>query len=302
MADFVSAFWNWFIIIPTVIGILAMFPLIFKNRGTKVTGEVETTGHIWDEDLAEYNHPLPGWWLNMFVITVVFSIVYLILYPGLGNFEGMLGWTSKGQYESQIEKAEKEYGPLYKKYAAVDIETLSRNAEALKTGERLYANYCGVCHGSDARGARGFPNLRDQNWLYGGNPDQIKTTILSGRSGVMPSWEAVLGAAGVSDVTEYVLSLSDREHDASLAAKGKVHFDTTCAACHGPDGTGNQALGAPNLTDRIWQYGGSKKSIIETITIGRNGQMPAHKDFLGEDRVHVLTAYVYSLSQEYEQD
>ena len=302
MADFVRGFWNWFIIIPTVIGILAMFPLIFKNRGTKVTGGFETMGHKWDEDLEEYNHPLPGWWLNMFVITLVFGIVYLILYPGLGNFAGMLGWTSIGQYESQIEQAEKDYGPLFKKYAAVDIETLAKDPEALKTGERLYANYCSVCHGSDARGAKGFPNLRDQNWLYGGQPDQIKTTLLNGRNGVMPPWEAVLGAAGVTEATEYVYGLNGREHDESLAAKGKVHYDTVCVACHGPEGKGNQMLGAPNLTDRIWQYGGSRKSINETLTLGRNGQMPAFKDFLGEDRIHVLTAYVYSLSHEYEQD
>lgn len=302
MADFVSSFWNWFIIIPTVIGILAMFPLIFGNRGTKVSGEPETMGHKWDEDLEEYNHPLPGWWLNMFVITLVFGIVYLILYPGLGNFAGVLGWTSLGQYEAQVEKAEADYGPLYKKYAAVDIETLSKDPDALKTGERLYANYCAQCHGSDARGAKGFPNLRDQNWLYGGQPEQIRTSLLNGRNGVMPAWVGVLGETGVTEVTEYVYGLNGRDRDEALATKGKVHYDTVCAACHGADGTGNQALGAPNLTDRIWQYGGSRKSITETLTLGRNGQMPAHKDFLGEDRIHVLTAYVYSLSHEYEQD
>ncbi len=303
MADFVSGFWNWFIIIPTVIGIAALFPLIFSNRGTKVPGEeAEKMGHVWDGDLEEYNNPLPGWWLNMFIITLVFGIVYLVLYPGLGNFSGMLGWSSKGQYEAQVEKAEADYGPLYKKYAAVNIETLAKNPDALKTGERLYANYCSGCHGSDARGAKGFPNLRDQNWLYGGLPDQIKTSIVAGRNGVMPPWEAVIGADGVRDVTEYVLSLSGREHGFEAATKGKVQFDSLCAACHGADGKGNQALGAPNLTDRIWQYGGSKESIIETINLGRNGQMPAHKDFLGEDRIHVLAAYVYSLSQEYEKD
>ena len=214
----------------------------------------------------------------------------------------MLGWSSKGQYEAQVEKAEADFGPLYEKYAAVDVEVLAKNPEALKTGERLYANYCSGCHGSDARGAKGFPNLRDQDWLYGGAPEQIKTALLNGRSGVMPALEAALGADGVVNVTEYVLSLSGRDHDVALAAKGKVNFDSICAACHGADGKGNQALGAPNLTDRIWQYGGSRKSIIETLELGRNGQMPAHKDFLGEEKIHLLTAYVYSLSQEYEQD
>ena len=303
MADFVSDFWHWFIIIPTVIGILALFPLIYANRGDKVSAdEVDTTGHVWDDDLEEFNNPLPGWWLNMFVITIVFGIIYLILYPGLGRFEGVLGWSSKGQYESQVDTAEKTYGPIYQKYAAIDIETLAKDAGALRTGERLFANYCTVCHGSDARGARGYPNLRDQDWLYGGEPDQIKTSILNGRNGVMPGWEAVIGADGVLDVTEYVVSLSGRDHDAGVAARGKVFFDSTCAACHQADGTGNHALGAPNLTDRIWLYGGSRKSIIESIKIGRSGKMPGHKEFLGEDRVHLLAGYIYSLSQDFEND
>ena len=303
MADFVSDFWHWFIVIPTVIGILALFPLIFANRGSKVSGDqVDTTGHVWDDDLEEYNNPLPGWWLNLFIITLVFGIVYLILYPGLGRFEGILGWTSTGQYDKQVEAAEKIYGPIYEKYAAIDIKTLAKDPEALRTGERLFANYCTVCHGSDARGARGYPNLRDQDWLYGGEPDQIKASIMNGRIGVMPAWEAVLGAEGILDVSGYVVSLSGRDHEPGAVASGKVHFDTICAACHQADGTGNHALGAPNLTDRIWLYGGSGKSIIESIKQGRTGNMPAHKEFLGEDRIHLLAAYIYSLSQDFENE
>jgi cytochrome c oxidase cbb3-type subunit 3 len=279
MADFVSDFWHWFIIIPTVIGILALFPLIYANRGDKVSAdEVGTTGHVWDDDLEEFNNPLPGWWLNMFVITIVFGIIYLILYPGLGRFEGVLGWSSKGQYEAQVDTAEKTYGPIYQKYAAIDIKTLVKDPEALNTGERLFANYCTVCHGSDARGARGYPNLRDQDWLYGGEPEQIKTSILSGRNGVMPGWDAVIGADGVHDVTEYVVSLSGRNHDAGVAARGKVVFESTCVACHQADGTRNHALGAPNLTDRIWLYGGSRKSIIESIKRRISSTIPRVKD------------------------
>ena len=303
MADFVSDFWHWFIIVPTVIGILALFPLIYANRGDKVSAdEVDTTGHVWDDDLEEFNNPLPGWWLNMFVITIVFGIIYLILYPGLGRFEGVLGWSSKGQYEAQVDTAEKTYGPIYQKYAAIDIKTLAKDPEALNTGERLFANYCTVCHGSDARGARGYPNLCDQDWLYGGEPEQIKTSILNGRNGVMPGWDTVIGADGVHDVTEHVVSLSGRDHDAGMAARGKVVFESTCVACHQADGTGNHALGAPNLTDRIWLYGGSRKSIIETIKDGRSGKMPGHKEFLGDDRVHLLAGYIYSLSQDFEND
>ena len=302
MADFVSDFWNWFIIIPTLIGILVWFPFVYMNKGSKTPGEPGKTGHIWDDDLEEYNNPLPGWWLNMFVITLVFGIVYLILYPGLGSFQGMLGWSSKGQYEDQIKTADETFGPIFEKYAAIDVKTLAQDADALNTGERLFANYCSVCHGSDARGAKGFPNLRDGDWLYGGEPEQIKTSILQGRKGVMPPWQEALGDSGVVDVAEYTLSLSGRDHDAEAAARGKVHFDTLCVACHLPDGSGNQALGAPNLTDRIWLYGGSSKSVIESIAKGRAGDMPAHQEFLGEPRVHILAAYVYSLSQELEHE
>lgn len=303
MADFVSDFWHWFIIIPTVIGILVLFPFIYMNRGSKpAAGEEDTTGHVWDEDLKEFNNPLPGWWLNMFVITLVFGIVYLLLFPGLGHFQGFLGWSSKQRYEKQMQAAEETYGPRFQRYAAVDIEALSKDKEAMKSGERLFANYCSVCHGSDARGAKGYPNLRDQDWLYGGAPDRIKTSILNGRQGVMPPWEAVLGENGVLDVTEYVLSLSGRDHDESAATRGKTQFEAVCAACHQADGSGNPDLGAPNLTNRIWLYGGSRKSIIESISKGRGGNMPAHKEFLGENRVHVLAAYVYGLSQEYEDE
>ena len=302
MADFVSDFWHWFIVIPTLVGILVLFPFIYMYKGSKTSGEVGKTGHIWDDDLEEYNNPLPGWWLNMFVITLVFGLIYLILYPGLGSFPGVLGWSSKGQYEEQIKAANETFGPIFEKYAAIDIKTLAQDAEALNTGERLFANYCSVCHGSDARGARGYPNLRDGDWLFGGEPEQIKTSILQGRKGVMPPWQDALGDNGVLDVTEYTLSLSGRDHDEDAAARGKVHFDTLCVACHQPDGSGNHALGAPDLTDRIWLYGGSRKSVVESIAKGRMGDMPAHQEFLGEPRVHILAAYVYSLSQELENE
>ena len=303
MADFTSDFWHWFIIVLTVGGLLAMFPLILLNRGDKPSGDPETTGHTWDDDLKEYNNPLPGWWLNMFYITLVFGFAYLLLYPGLGRFPGFLGWTSAGQYQAEREAAEQEFGPLFKKYAAEDIQQLAKNEEAMRTGERLYANYCAVCHGSDARGAPGFPNLRDGEWLYGGQPEQIKTSILDGRVGAMPGWEAALGGEkGVFEVTEYVLSLSGRTHNAQAAAEGQTKFQQLCVGCHGAEGKGNQALGAPDLTNRTWTYGGSQKTVMESIAKGRQGRMPPHRDFLGEDKVHLLAAYVYSLAAELEHD
>ena len=298
MADFTSSFWNWFIIIPTVGGIIACFLLIrWLSTAIKPEDEGKEMDHVWDGDLVELNNPLPRWWLNMFYITLYFSIGYLALYPGLGTFKGLLEWTSTGQYEREIDIADAKYGPLFKKFQEMPIVAVAADPEARRMGERLFVNYCATCHGSDARGARGFPNLRDNDWLYGGDPDVIQQTILEGRNGVMPAWADALGGdAGVADVTEFVFSLSGRDVDQAAAARGGEKYQMLCVACHGADGTGNQALGAPNLTDSIWLYGGSSKQVMETIAKGRMGVMPPHRDFLGEDKVHLLAAYVYSLS------
>ncbi len=298
MADFTSTFWNWFIIVGVVGGIIAMFILNrwMTEHGRKADEKAKPTGHVWDENLQELNTPLPKWWLNLFYITLVFGIVYLVLFPGLGTYAGILGWTSKGQYEKEIDAANKEYDPLFDKYLKTDIPTLAANQDAVKTGEHLFMTYCTNCHGSDARGAKGFPNLTDNDWLYGGTPDAIQASIMNGRSGTMPAWGPVLGPDGVNNVAEYVMSLSGRKVDETAAAAGKEKFAQLCVACHGPDGKGNQMIGAPNLTDDIWLYGGSKKTIMETIEKGRQGRMPAHGEFLGESKVHLLAAYVYSLS------
>ena len=303
MADFTSSFWNWFIIIPTVGGIIACFLLIrWLSTAIKPEDEGKEMDHRWDDDLVELNNPLPRWWLNMFYITLYFSIGYLALYPGLGTFKGFLGWTSTGQYEREIDIADAKYGPLFKKFQEMPIVAVAADPEARRMGERLFVNYCATCHGSDARGARGFPNLRDNDWLYGGDPDVIQQTILDGRNGVMPAWADALGGdAGVADVTEFVFSLSGRDVDQAAAARGGEKYQMFCVACHGADGTGNQALGAPNLTDSIWLYGGSSKQVMESIAMGRNGVMPPHRDFLGEDKAHLLAAYVYSLSTGQEQ-
>ncbi|MEN8108539.1 MAG: cytochrome-c oxidase, cbb3-type subunit III [Pseudomonadota bacterium] len=295
MADFTSSFWNWYIIIPTVAGIIACFLLIrWLSRGAPVDGKA--MGHVWDEDLEELNNPLPRWWLNMFYITLVFGIGYLVLYPGLGSFKGLLGWTSVGQYQKEVDVADAKYGPLFERYRGMAIPAVAADPDARRMGERLFVNYCSTCHGSDARGARGFPNLRDNDWLYGGAPEQIEQSILDGRNGVMPAWEASLGEDGVSDVTEYTFSLSGRNVDQDAATRGQEKYQTFCVACHGADGSGNQALGAPNLTDNVWLYGGSKLRVMESVARGRNGQMPPHRDFLGEDKAHLLAAYVFSLS------
>ena len=300
MADFNSDFWHWYIAILTIISILACVWLLrWMSSGFKKTDTVEDTGHVWDGDLTELNNPLPRWWLGLFYITIAFGGFYLLLYPGLGKFGGILDWTSKGAYEQEVARMDAEVGPLFSRYQQTPILDLTKDETALKVGERLYANYCTTCHGSDARGARGYPNLRDGNWLWGGSPAEIKTTIMQGRQAAMPAWEAVLGGErGVDEVAQYVLSLSGRATISELAAQGKTKYEMFCVACHGADGTGNTALGAPNLTDNTWLYGGSLTRISQSIAVGRNGKMPAQGEFLGEAKVHLLSAYIYSLSQQ----
>lgn len=300
MNDFVfsSEFWNWWVIALTLGNILACWWLISwatkRRSGEAAAGTV--TGHTWDESLQEFNNPLPRWWLWLFHITLVFGLVYLALYPGLGKFTGFLGWTEEQQYDKEMQAAAEKFDPIFAAYAQKDIATLAKDPQALKIGQRLFLNYCSTCHGSDAHGSPGFPNLADNDWLYGGEPETIQTTILDGRQGAMPAWKDILGNKGVEEVAAYVVELSGRQADSAKASAGKALFETNCAACHMPDGTGNKALGAPNLTDNVWLYGGSPGVIQQTIANGRNGKMPAHRDFLGEHKVHLLAAYVYSLS------
>lgn len=300
MADFNSEFWSWFISAIVVGGFVWMLYLLQINNKAQLPedGKAKPTGHVWDENLEELNTPLPRWWLYMFYITIVFGAVYLVLYPGMGSFKGVLGWTQITQYEAEVAKADAEFGPLYEKFLGEDLAVLATSEDAMRTGERLYVNYCSVCHGSDARGAKGFPNLRDNDWLYGGEPEVIKASIMYGRTGDMPAWQDALGGdEGVAQVTEYVQQLAGRDTNAEVAAAGKISFDMFCAACHAPEGTGNQAMGAPNLTDNIWLYGGTAMAIKQSIAKGRVGRMPAHDEFLGEAKVHILAAYIYSLSQ-----
>jgi cytochrome c oxidase cbb3-type subunit 3 len=298
---FTSQFWEWFIIIPTIGGILGCLALVIwmSSGRPKQNKKVETMGHVWDGDLQEFNNPLPMWWLNMFYITLIFAPIYLLLYPGLGSFAGILDWTTAERYQLEMDAAETRYAPIYAKYAKSPIPELVRNPDAVKLGHRLFMTYCTACHGSDAGGVKGFPNLRDNDWLYGGKPDTIQTTIMKGRQGMMPTAEqnGINSEADIKNVTQYVLSLSGNQHNKPAAVEGEKIFNRICFACHGMDGKGTQAMGAPNLTDDIWLYGGSESILQETITKGRQGRMPAHGEFLGEAKIHLLATYVYSLSQ-----
>ena len=299
MSDFVHDGWSLYIAIITLASLVACAVLL-KLMSTRKMAPGEkpgTTGHVWDEDLQEWHNPLPSWWMWLFYITIVFSVVYLILYPGLGSYKGYLGWSSAGQYQDEQKQAAATYGPVIDKFLKQDVQAVAANPEAREIGQRLFLNYCAQCHGSDAGGSRGCPNLRDNDWLYGGTPEAIKATIVGGRNGAMPPMGAAVGGAEeVRDVAHFVLSISGRTHDSLRAQRGKPKFAANCAACHGPEGKGNQQIGAPNLTDDIWLHGGTEAVIIETIVKGRMNQMPAHKDFLDEGKIHLLSAYVLGLS------
>ncbi|MQA22643.1 cytochrome-c oxidase, cbb3-type subunit III [Rugamonas rivuli] len=297
MADFTNGFWDMYIVVLTLLGIIGCGVLLFSQ--SKIKGKAgETTGHVWDEDLSELNTPMPRWWMWLFYITIVFSLGYLVLYPGLGSYAGKLGWKSSGQYQAELKQAENDYGPLFAQYQKQDLKKVAADPKAHAIGERLFLTYCAQCHGSDARGNKGFPNLTDKDWLFGGAPETIKETILHGRTGVMPAMGAALGSdKDVENVAHYVLSLSGSTADPIKAVFGKDKFGA-CMACHSAGGTGNQAIGAPNLTDKIWLFGGSAETIMETIRKGRSTTMPAFADFLGDAKVHVLAAYVWSLSND----
>ena len=292
-----SDFWSWWVIIIVAINIFGCWALLYWTRRIKSQSGLdnETTGHVYD-GIEEYNNPLPRWWLNMFYITLVFGIGYLILYPGLGNFAGYLGWTQQKQHSEEVEVASQTYQPLFDKYKSVPIAELAKVKQATEMGKRIFVNTCFGCHGSDARGNPGYPNLTDKDWLWGGSPEQIKHSIVSGRVGVMPPFGESLSAEQIDQLVNYVGQLSGNKVDETKAAAGKATFDTQCFACHGADGKGNIALGAPNLTDNIWLHGGSRTAIADTIRKGRTGEMPAHQDILGEAKSHLVSAYVYSLS------
>jgi cytochrome c oxidase cbb3-type subunit 3 len=292
-----NSFWNWWVIIISVGSILACWWLLHWTKGVsdRTDDQAGSTGHVWDENITELNTPLPRWWLYLFNITIVFALVYLAIYPGLGNFRGYLGWTQIGQYDEQMARAAEVQESVFARFRDMDGSALLADPEAREIGGRLFANNCAMCHGSDGRGAKGFPNLTDDDWLYGDSFDTVLTSITNGRVGAMPPMGAALGEDGVTEVVAYVQQLSGQPADPDLAAAGKARFEMICMACHGMDGKGNQALGAPNLTDEIWLYGGSPADIRATIVNGRNGNMPAHQNLLNEDRRRLLAAYVIGL-------
>jgi cytochrome c oxidase cbb3-type subunit 3 len=297
VSDFINNGWALFITGTVIFGFVACAALLVIASRRKVMAADNSTGHIWDEDLRELNNPLPRWWMWLFVITLVFGAVYLAFYPGLGSNAGSLKWTSASQYEAEQDRARAAMAPVYAKYTTMTAEQLARDPQAMGIGQRLFLNNCAQCHGSDARGSRGFPNLSDRDWLGAGTPEYIEKTITEGRVGQMPTMAAAVGSAeDVRNVANYVLSLSDSPHNSAAAQLGKAKF-VICAACHGPDGKGNQTIGAPNLTDKIWLHGWGEQAVINMVTNGKINTMPAQGRLLTPEQIHVLGSYVWSLSQ-----
>ena len=297
MSDFTSGFWSAYIAGATLAGIAACMLLLWITSRKKVPARSDnTTGHVWDEDLTEMNNPLPMWWVWLFIGTVVFSLAYLVAYPGLGSHPGELKWSTQGEYDAEVAQANKELAPLYSQFTARKHEELAGDRQAMAIGERLFMNNCAQCHGSDARGSKGFPNLTDADWLHGGAPEKIAETLVKGRVGAMPPMAAAVGGSeDVKNVAHYVLSLSNGPHDSLRAQLGKAKFGA-CAACHGADGKGNQAIGAPNLADDVWLHGWGEQAIIGIINNGKTNEMPAQSGKLTEAQIHVLASYVWGLA------
>jgi cytochrome c oxidase cbb3-type subunit III len=298
MSDFSSTAWSVFIWAVVIIGLIFCLVVLIASSRHKVVGGANdnTTGHVWDNNLKEMNNPLPRWWMGLFILTVIFAVIYLVLYPGLGSTAGKLGWTSKGQYQAEKQQAQQEISVLYSQFVNMSPQQLASNKQAMDIGQRLYLNNCAMCHGSDAKGSKSFPNLADHDWLYGGELDTIKQTILHGRQGNMPPMAAAVGSpADVRNVANYVLSLSDSPHNSVAAQLGKEKF-AVCAACHGAEGKGNTALGAPNLTDKIWLHGWGEDAVIRMINNGKLNVMPPQGSRFTSEQVHVLAGYIWSLS------
>jgi cytochrome c oxidase cbb3-type subunit 3 len=294
------AFWHWFIAAGTILFVVWCVWLISwsARQGPKNIADKDLVGHKWDGDLEEWNNPAPKWWLYLYFITIAWAVGYLIAFPGLGNFGGVLGWSQEGQYEEEMQAAAARYEPIYAEFAAMDFAALVNDERANDLGASLYASYCTSCHGSDARGAVGYPNLTDDDWLWGKSEEAITSTLRNGRNGVMPVLTPAMGGEqGIRNMVRYVRSLSGLVDADAAAMSAQPLFVALCSACHNANGSGNQMVGAPNLTDDVWLYGSSEETVYETLVKGRNNVMPAHGELLGEDRTKILAAYVYSLSQ-----
>ena len=295
-----TASWSWYIIVLTALNLIGLVWLLLATARTSPDDlpANETMGHVWDEDIAELNNPLPRWWFGLFVITVIFALIYLAAYPGLGSFKGGLGWTSDNEVQAELDATHAKLETLYASFRDRPLEALMDDPAAVKVGRNVFVNNCASCHGTDGRGGRGYPNLVDGDWLYGGDPETVAASVQHGRHGVMVPLGAALGEEGTEEVAQYVMKISGQSYDASLAAAGQARFEGLCAACHGVEGKGNQLIGAPNLTDSIWLYGNSLQDIRDAIVKGRSGVMPAWEPIIGADRSRLAAVWVLAQARQ----
>lgn len=307
-----------FIAAVTILHILGYIGLVYWTTHIKAGGDAkegEVIDHTWDGDLKEMNNPMPGWWLSLFYLMIAFAIAYLFLYPGV--YKGSKGWTQLTQYQQESRRVDARSAEYFRHYAGKSVEDLAKDTDALAIGRRIFLQNCAVCHASDAGGTPGnYPNLTDKDWIWGGTPENIINTITNGHTGAMPAGGALISVTPgqapsaedqqkLEDVSNYILALGGYEHDQALAEKGKELYSTSCVACHGPDGKGNPVIGGINLADQTWLYAedsedpAALKTFIQNqIQHPRNNVMPAWKDILGEAKIKVVAAYVYSLSQD----
>ncbi|VFR32275.1 Cytochrome c oxidase subunit CcoP [plant metagenome] len=302
MSDFVNGFLGYYIAVIALGGIAWCLWLLFSQRAwlaRRPPGQDgEEMGHVWDGDLRELNNPVPRWWTWMYLLLCLVGLGYLALYPGLGTYQGLLGYTTAQEVQKDAEAHAAKVAPLYARYASMDVPAIAADAGAIDMGQRLFLNTCAQCHGSDAKGSPSFPNLTDRDWLYGGEPDTIIASITNGRHGMMPPHKEMLSASDATDIAHYVRSLSGLAHDQIRVIRGKRGYEGTCAACHGADGKGNPMLGAPNLTDDVWLYGSSERTIVQTIMEGRENRMPAHDKVLTPEQIRIVAAWVWRQSND----
>jgi cytochrome c oxidase cbb3-type subunit III len=299
-----SSGWSWYIDALVALNILGCTALLWwTSRGGKGSADEAGTGHVWDGDLREYDKPLPRWWINLFYLTILFGIGYLVWFPGMGTFKGVGHWTSVRMHDADRAASDERLAATFRPYDGKPIDVLAQDPQAVKLGRALFGHHCATCHGSSAQGAIGYPNLTDQIWQWGGSPDDILHSVLNGRIAQMPPWETTLmgmgGAYAPDDVVTYTLSLTDPSlvaTGAEAVARGKKLFTAVCAACHGPEAKGNPQLGAPDLTDSYWMYGRSRAAVRDALHLGHNSMMPAHQPIIGETRSRLAAAYVWSLS------
>lgn len=278
-------------IVLTVLSLLGLAWLVLSVYFLPAKKNAKEDAPVWDGDLREDNNPIPIWWFCMLLCAMVFTSTYLMLYPGLGSFKGAFHWSQSSELHEGMENFNIEFDAIDEQILASSIAELQLRPEVMTSASHLFIEHCSACHGYEAQGqANLFPNLRDNEWQWGGSPEQIEQTIRNGRTAAMISWQAVLTDEGVTNVSDYVLNALGTDNAEGHA--GQTQFNQFCIACHGAAGQGNPLFGAPDLTNDVWLYGNTPEIVRETISKGRTGQMPAFAERLDDAQIRMLVAWL----------